>query len=336
LGVRGLNTLIKNTTNDTIVKRNLKNYCGKTIVIDTHFFIYKFLMNNGNHIDGLFMMIIKMLNYGIIPIFVFDGVSTDLKEETLEERREEKKQLNETINDLKQKLVENRESMTKEEIEKMEKELKETEGKLVYINRKIISSSKKLMELMGVRYIEAKGEAEIVCSKMSKYELVDFVLTDDTDAIPFGSRRILRELNIFSGDVLEYNINKIMMQWRISLKKIIELSILLGNDYNERPRGIYPDYALECVKKGKIIETISWIKLMEEDKDRIRKVREYYSKDDREYIMGLMGKMEEKRIDLIELRRWLGENSGIESKEYNWWINRVYFKLIEKDSISIL
>lgn len=325
MGVRGLNTLIKNTTS-AIVKKSLKDFTNCRIAIDTHLYLYKFLMNKGNHIDGLFLLIINMLNYGIIPIFVFDGASTELKDETLEERREEKKQLSNSIEELK-KQIENKE-LTKEEIEKLERELRETEGKLVYINKRIISSSKRLMDLMGVQYIEANCEAEIVCSKLSKYGLVDYVLTDDTDAIPFGSRRILRELNMPTGEVLEYNINKVMLQWRVSLNKLIELSILLGNDYNERPRGIYPELALELVKKGKTIETISWLKINEEDKERVRKVREYYSKTDKDYIVGLMGEYKSK-IDLVELRRWLGENSGINSVVYNNYINRVYFCIRE-------
>ncbi len=326
MGVRGLNTLIKNTTS-AIVKKSLKDFVNCKIAIDTHFFIYKFLMNKGNHIDGLFLMIINMLNNGIIPIFVFDGASTELKDETLEERREEKKQLSNSIEELK-KQIENKEGLTKEEIEKLERELIEKEGKLVYINKRIISSSKRLMELMGVRYIEANCEAEIVCSKLSKYGLVDYVLTDDTDAIPFGSRRILRELNMVTGEVLEYNINKVMQQWRVSLNKLIELSILLGNDYNERPKGIYPELALELVKKGKTIETTSWLKIGEEDKERVRKVREYYSKTDKDYIVGLMGEYK-PMVDLVELRRWLGENSGINPVVYNNYINRVYFCIRE-------
>jgi flap endonuclease-1 len=327
LGVRGLNTLIKNTTKNTIVKKTLKDFTNCKIAIDTHFFLYKFLINKGNHIDGLFLMIINMLNNKIVPIFIFDGASTELKDETLEERREEKKQLNQSINDLKQQL-ENKENMTKEEIEKIEKELNETEGKLVYINRKVISSSKRLMELMGIRYIEANCEAEIVCSKLSKYGLVDYVLTDDTDAIPFGSRKVLRELNMVTGEVLEYNINMVMYQWRISLKKLVELSILLGNDYNERPRGIYPELALELVKKGKMVETIGWLKMGEEDKERVKKVREYYSKTDKDYIIGLMG-VDSPKVDLIELRSWLGVNSNINPIIYNNYINIVYFGIKE-------
>lgn len=320
MGVRGLNTLIKNTT-DAIVKKSLSCYSGKSIAIDVHLYIYKFLMNNGNHIDGLFKMIIMMLENKIQPIFVFDGKTTELKEETLEERKLEKKQLSETINSIREKLAG---ELGKEEKEKLERELKEMEGKLVYINRRVIESSKRLMELMGVRYIEANGEAEIVCSRLNKYGLVDYVLTDDTDAIPFGGKRILRELDMVKREVLEYNIGRVMGEWRVSLKKLIELSILLGNDYNERPKGLYPDYALESIKKGYTIETIKWIKLSEEEREKIRKVREYYSEEDKEYIVGLMVN-EMKKMDLVELRRWLGENSGI--RDYNWWINRVYFKI---------
>jgi flap endonuclease-1 len=328
LGVRGLNTLIKNTTTNTIVKKTLKDFTNCKIAIDTHFFLYKFLMNKGNHIDGLFLMIINMLNNKIVPIFVFDGASTELKDETLEERREEKKQLVSSIEELKQQIEQNKGNLTKDELEKLERELNETEGKLVYINRKIISSSKRLMDLMGIRYIEANCEAEIVCSKLSKYGLVDYVLTDDTDAIPFGSRKVLRELNMVTGEVLEYNINMVMYQWRISLKKLVELSIFLGNDYNERPRGIYPELALELVRKGKTVETVGWLKMGEEEKERVKKVREYYSKTDKDYIIGLIGK-EGPKVDLIELRSWLGGNSSINPIIYNNYINIVYFGIKE-------
>lgn len=63
------------------------------------------------------------------------------------------------------------------------------------IGRKEREDCMKMLRLLGVQVIQAPGEAEAQCSYMCKTGKVNCVGTEDMDALTFGAKILIRNIN---------------------------------------------------------------------------------------------------------------------------------------------
>ena len=86
----------------------------KKLAVDASIWIYQFLKavrdSEGNalpqyHIVGFFRRICKLLYYGILPVFVFDGGAPTLKRETIQKRREKREGSKESTAETAQRIL---------------------------------------------------------------------------------------------------------------------------------------------------------------------------------------------------------------------------------------
>ncbi len=93
MGIKGLNNLIKQYLPGN--KKNIKEYSGFTIAIDAEILMYKFRNASGKqntypreeyHKYALLDNILKFLQNGILPVYVFDGKPPSAKEGCLIKR----------------------------------------------------------------------------------------------------------------------------------------------------------------------------------------------------------------------------------------------------------
>lgn len=86
----------------------------KKLAVDASIWIYQFLKavrdSEGNalpqyHIVGFFRRICKLLYYGILPVFVFDGGAPALKRETIQKRREKREGSKESTAETAQRIL---------------------------------------------------------------------------------------------------------------------------------------------------------------------------------------------------------------------------------------
>ncbi len=102
--------------------------------------------NLTGHLVGMFHRTIQFLECGVKPIWVFDGKPPDLKNKTLEARKETK-----------DKAVEDK----KDALETGDLETaKRMAGRAVKVTWEMMKDAKKLLRLMGTPVLEAPGEAE--------------------------------------------------------------------------------------------------------------------------------------------------------------------------------
>ena len=87
MGIKNLKNILINKCPNAIVKRKLNSYNGLIIGIDLSIFLYKYLYYNGDHIEGLTRLILRLMKNNIHPVFVFDGKPPKEKEELLLLRR---------------------------------------------------------------------------------------------------------------------------------------------------------------------------------------------------------------------------------------------------------
>ena len=232
----------------------------KIVALDAANIIYQFLSSirqvdgtplmdqNGNitsHFSGILYRTSSLIEKGIKPIYIFDGTSDILKKGTQDKRREVKVES--------QKKME--EALEEGRIEDARKYAVRTSR----MSPKIVEGSKKLLELMGVPYIQAEGEGEAQASYMVEKGDAWCVGSQDYDCILFGAPRMVRNLTITGGKAnLEMiDLKKVLEKLEISREQLVDVAILVGTDFNRGVKGIGAKTGLKLIKEhGNILNVI--------------------------------------------------------------------------------
>lgn len=249
MGVKGLANEIK-----PVVKRTkIRDYIGKTLAVDASLLIYQVVIgiraggydlknNSGEmttHIVGLLHKIRSIMNWGIDLIFVFDGKPPKFKGNELDKRRIKKRQA-------KEKLYQLKKSGT-------DKEAQTRYFKRSFsINEKIVVDCKRLLDLLGIRYIQAIGEADAILAALSMSNIVDGIITDDLDVIIHGGRKVLKNFstkgNKNDRPIEEISLNDVLSYLGMNNKQLIDFAILLGTDYTTTIGGVGAVKAKQGIK----------------------------------------------------------------------------------------
>ncbi|CAJ2510256.1 Uu.00g061560.m01.CDS01 [Anthostomella pinea] len=93
--------------------------------------------------------------------------------------------------------------------------------------------SKQMLDLLGVPWRDAPGEAEAECAELEKAGVVDAVLTKDGDAFAFGSRIILQRLDAKNqiAMVRRYQMPE-RLQPPLRQQDLILMALMAGGDYD--------------------------------------------------------------------------------------------------------
>ncbi|GMH07966.1 hypothetical protein Nepgr_009806 [Nepenthes gracilis] len=129
--------------------------------------------------------------------------------------------------------------------------LREEQRKLQHnadsINSEMFVECQELLQMFGLPYIIAPMEAEAQCAYMELKNLVDGVVTDDSDAFLFGARSVYK--NIFDDRkyVEVYLMKDVENELGLNREKLIHMALLLGSDYTEGVSGIGIVNAIEVI-----------------------------------------------------------------------------------------
>jgi len=259
------------------VEVELEELSGKKIAIDAYNTIFQFLSiirqrDTGeplrdsygrvtSHLSGLFYRTVRLVEAGIKPIFVFDGIPPDLKKKTIKKREE---------------MREEALRRWKDAVEKGKKE-----DVMVYaqasakVTDEMIDESKKLLTNMGIPWVQAPSEGEAQASFIVKKNDAYATGSQDMDSLLFGSPRLIRNLSITGKRKLPrreawieikpelIELSTVLSELGISRGQLVIIGILIGTDYNPGGvRGVGAKTALKLVKENKklerIIDKVEW------------------------------------------------------------------------------
>lgn len=319
MGIKNLNNLIQTLTGEGVQKIHLSKFKNKTFAIDTNLYIYKFLYAGGNHINGLFFMVNKLSKFNITPIFVFDGKPPTEKKNTLNSRKKVKFKIENEILVLKSSLdiTEN-----KEKREKIQEKIKNLQKKLVYVDKNVINLTKSFLDLMGVSYLHADGEAEQLCAKLSRLDIVDGVISDDTDSIACGSKITLREFTNKNDYVLCYNLKEVLYKLDLNYDSFLDMCLLLGTDYNGKLKGkSFKDIYLIILEYKSIENLIEKGVSIYFDYKKIRNI--YNLVEIKPNIIELANQ-NAKRTNIEDARVFIKEHSTINKKTYDFRLKKIF------------
>lgn len=269
MGIKNLVKLLKEYP-DLIETTNIKKYKGQKIAIDISIMLYQVIIsvrNSGadltnkqgeitSHILGLFNKTIKLLNNGILPVYIFDGKPPELKRNVLNNRKIIKEKAREKM------------STAKTEEEKI-KYFKRT----VCLTKQNLNDCKELLDHMGIPYINAPEEADSQCAWLCKNGYVDAVLTEDMDILTFGAKKIVRNLTSQNKKITEISLEKIKNKFNWNQDQFIQFCILLGCDYCQ---GIKFTNVYNLLKKFQKYKDIDNFLISENQKIEYKMTKSYF------------------------------------------------------------
>lgn len=240
MGIVQLLKFIKKHCNGYSKTIQLSELAGKTIVIDTSIYMYKFKMK-GELFDNFYLLCMLLLEQCIVPVFVFDGPHHFYKKQTLESRSNKKKKAEEQLKTL---------SVYDK------KKISIIKNKTLRITKEDTDIVKDLLNTLGIMYIDAPYEADEICALMVLQKKAYACLSEDTDMFAYGCCNILRTLDLFHETVVLYNVPRILRSLRMSQSSFREMCILSGTDYNKSFGTMdvnyerYKQYKVSRSKKG--------------------------------------------------------------------------------------
>ena len=253
MGVRYLNKFISNRCSPALMLRMLSDYEGQTIVVDTSIYMYKYIGEN-TLMESMYFMMAQFRYYNITPIFVFDGAAPIEKHAVLRNREANKVTAEMKYNDTASKLrevltiqrddgflkrdrdrdrdVENDDNEYRRAVLEHERAMRGLRRRFVRVHSYELSDVKRLMRAFDMRYVEANGEADIMCAQLVKSGIAHACMSDDMDMFLYGCPRVLRYINLIHGTCVEYDLHRILELLGVSLVGLRKICILSGTDYN--------------------------------------------------------------------------------------------------------
>ncbi len=198
-----------------------------------------------SHLSGLFYRTCNFLEKGVKPVFVFDGKPSILKARTIDERAERK--------------IDALEKFKQAQAEGDVEEMRVFAMQTTKLTGDMIEQSKRLLELMGVPWIQANGEGEAQCAAMCRQGAVVAAASQDFDGLMFGSPVLVRNLaisgkrklprrNVFVDVVPEkFVLQENLERLGIAQRQLVWIGMLSGTDFNKGVYGIGAKKALKLV-----------------------------------------------------------------------------------------
>lgn len=193
-----------------------------------------------NHLYAILKYTMSLLEKGILPFYVFDGKVSDSKKIVLSERRQ-----NKIASETKCESIDDKTSA------EYIKHFKRT----YTFNRSDVEECKTLLQLMGIPFIHAPGEADSQCAVLAQQfpDKISGVVTDDSDILVYGCPTVYKDFNpkepfmqeITYGNILNVfnnKINNVLRELGLETKhydynflrtKLREFCILMGSDYGK-------------------------------------------------------------------------------------------------------
>nr|CAB3474441.1 unnamed protein product [Digitaria exilis] len=252
MGIQGLLPQLKST----MAPIKVEELRGQTVAVDTYSWLHKGALSCGDrlckgipttrHIEYCMHRVNMLRHYGVKPILVFDGGLLPIKGGQETKRARSRK--------------ENLERAREHEAAGNSRAAFECYQKAVDITPKIASELIEVLKKEKVDYIVAPYEADAQMTFLSVNKLVDAVITEDSDLIPFGCSRIIFKMDKF-GQGVEFQITRLERNRELDFngftrQMLLEMCILSGCDYLPSLPGMGVKRAHALIQKLKCHEKV--------------------------------------------------------------------------------
>jgi flap endonuclease-1 len=223
---------------------------GSVVAVDAHNWLYRYLTTTVKftrdgayttsdgaevaNLIGIVQGLPKFFEHDLTPVFVFDGRVTDLKDDEVEERREQRERYEEQLEAAKEEGDATRIATLQSRTQRLTDTIHET--------------TRGLLERLDVPVVEAPAEGEAQAAYMARRGDVDYVGTEDYDALLLGAPYTLRQLTS-KGDPELMDFEATLEEHDLTWEQLVDVAILMGTDFNEGISGIGPKTAVKLVRE---------------------------------------------------------------------------------------
>lgn len=207
-----------------IRKIALQELQNKTIVVDTHNYLYDFIQED-NFLLPFYQMVRQFQENSITPYFVFDGQAPEEKRDTIKQRS-----LQKIANQQQYEYLQNTLPPSQQTTDLLQS-LKPGFARLTNIH---LTDSKEMLQLLDVDFHQSAGESDPVCVEIVNTNRAWACMSQDMDMFLYGCKRVLRK---YDDAFYLYDFEQIIWELGMNLKDFQQLFVLLGTDYGNRVSG---------------------------------------------------------------------------------------------------
>jgi len=221
---------------------------GTVVAVDAHNWLYRYLTTTvkftSDHkyttddgaevanLIGVVQGLPKFFEHDLTPVFVFDGAVTELKDDEVQKRRDQREKYEEQLADA-------REAGDSVRVAKLD-------SRTQRLTQTIVETTRELLSLLDVPVVDAPAEGEGQAAYMARQGDVDYVGTEDYDALLFGAPYTLRQLTS-KGDPELMDFEATLDATGLTWEQLVDAAILMGTDFNEGISGIGPKTAVKLL-----------------------------------------------------------------------------------------
>ncbi len=221
---------------------------GSIVAVDAHNWLYRYLTTtvkwtrdeaytttDGTEVANLIGVVQglpKFFEHDLTPVFVFDGAVTDLKDAELDARRTQRERYEDQLEEARERGDE----LAVARLESRTQRLTDT----------IVETTRELLALLDVPVVDAPAEGEAQAAHMARHGRVDYVGTEDYDALLFGAPLTVRQLTS-KGDPELMNLEATLAALDLTWEQLVDVAILCGTDFNEGISGVGPKTAVDLL-----------------------------------------------------------------------------------------
>ena len=242
---------------------SLESLRSRTIAVDGNLELYQFLsvmrLRDGSpltdshgritsHLNGLAFRTTRLIaDFGIAPVFVFDGPPPEIKRAEIARRQEARER-----------------SRVAYEKAVAAGDLGAAWSKAVMtsrLTREMIDEAKTLLSLLGIPWVQAPSEGEAQAAHLARQAHAWAAGSKDYDSLLFGAPRLVRFLAVRSTEFLPsrgrsrdvppelLNLEENLRVLALTRAQLIDAAILVGTDFFEGVRGFGPKTAVKRVRE---------------------------------------------------------------------------------------
>lgn len=310
MGIRNLHKFLLKHHPSYYKNVSLSDYRGKKLAIDVNLYLFKYKSIYKEKWPSHFIEFLSVLTVnGIQCICIYDTGSPIEKAEKKDERRTRKRNAIRRIQDIEhdvqcynedgeispllQNIMEKRGYQMKKLLPSpanlifdrasIDRELSILQNQVVSISKMDLSLSKTILDLFGIRYYDSENEAETLCAHLCCHQIVDAVLSNDTDVMVYGTPIFLTKLEISrTGETtcMEIRIREVVNSLHLTLPQFVDLCIMCGTDYNKNIYRVGSEKAFKLIQKHSSLEQIESDTSFDTTILNFRRVRELFSVPD--------------------------------------------------------
>lgn len=263
MGIKGLPNYLTNNTTGAVRSYQISACKDWKVAVDSSLLIYQIVTavrSGGNetvnangeltsHLTGICRKVLGFLANRITPIFVFDGKSPDIKRVTTEIRAANCKKACDKLTAL----------------DPQSEEYNKHHARAFHASPENFEEARILLSLLGIPYINAPGEADIVCSWLASRRGEDGkrhvvgVATEDSDMLPLGARYLFKNMLQAVTSREEFtliSLSRALKELDVTMEQFVDICVLLGTDFNKNIKGVGPVAVAKLMKQYGSLEKI--------------------------------------------------------------------------------